>query len=141
MKRFAAPIVTVYDRYHYACCERILGPYIQERMIALEEQIRNPSPDYKEPNTCLQWTINEASKSWHRSEWTPANIAKRVIVFIIVTFQVTAIAVTNTLFDIAASPDGQVSLEKLREEAAATADSLEGGWNLDPAGPTKDDQN
>lgn len=86
-------------------------------MDALERQTKSPSPDYVEPNTSLQWTINEAFRCWDRSEWTPSKLASRIIVFVIVTFQVTAIALTNTLFDIAASSDAQKWLQKLREES------------------------
>jgi cytochrome P450 len=131
LKPVIAPIVTIGDRYHYSICEKILRPYIAERMRALERQMEDPSPNYSEPNTSLQWTVNEAYRCWDRSEWTPAKLASRIIVFIIVTFQVTAIALTNAIFDTAASPNAQSFFSKLREESEREFDAEGGTWTLE----------
>ena len=75
--------------------------------------------------------MNEAYRCWGRSEWTPAKLSSRIIVFIVVTFQVTAIALTNTIFDIAASPNAEAFFAKLREESEREFAPECGTWSLE----------
>ncbi|KAI1385636.1 cytochrome P450 [Hypoxylon trugodes] len=118
LKPVVGPIFTLYDRLLYYRCSRYLKPIIHERL----ERLRNPSPHDKSasPNDYIQWAIGHAltKPTINPLELDPRVIACRFSVLAFAAIQSSVITLTNTLFDIASSPECTTSIAYMRKEVA-----------------------
>ncbi|KAI1412065.1 cytochrome P450 [Hypoxylon sp. FL1857] len=120
LKPLIAPIFTLYDRIQYHRCSRFILPTIHARL----GRLRNPESEEKLysplPNDYIEWAIDHAlAKSVvNPLELDPRVIACRFSVLSFAAIQSSVITLTNTLFDLAASPDCAISLSSMHDEVA-----------------------
>ncbi|KAI2635828.1 cytochrome P450 [Hypomontagnella submonticulosa] len=118
LKPLVAPIFTLYDYIQYQKCCRFIMPIIQQRL----SQLRDPEPGgklYSQPsNDYIQWAIDHALAKpvINRMELDPRVLACRFSVLAFAAIQSSVITLTNTLFDLAASPECIASLTSMRDE-------------------------
>ncbi|KAI0381267.1 cytochrome P450 [Hypomontagnella monticulosa] len=118
LKPLVAPFFTLYDYIQYQKCCRFIMPIIHERL----SQLRNPEPQEKTrsqpPNDYIQWAIDHALSKpvINPMELDPRVMACRFSVLAFAAIQSSVITLTNTLFDLAASPACGASLACMREE-------------------------
>ncbi|OTA79575.1 hypothetical protein M434DRAFT_381859 [Hypoxylon sp. CO27-5] len=118
IKPLVAPIFTLHDRIQYHRCSRFIMPIIHDRLSCL----RNPEPEEKLcshfPNDYIQWAIDHALSKTpvNPVELDPRVIACRFSVLSFAAIQSSVITLTNTLFDLAASPESATSLASMRDE-------------------------
>ncbi|KAI1139327.1 cytochrome P450 [Hypoxylon sp. FL0543] len=118
LKPLVAPIFTLYDRIRYYQCSRYIMPIIRDRL----RNLGNPDTEEKMytpfPNDYIQWAIDHALAKPVVNPWEldPRVIACRFSVLSFAAIQSSVITLTNTLFDLAASPDCATSLASMRDE-------------------------
>ncbi|KAI0096813.1 cytochrome P450 [Hypoxylon sp. NC0597] len=120
LKPLVAPIFTLYDRIQYYRCSRFIMPIIHDRLRRMRNCEAQEKLDSHFPNDYIQWAIDHAlAKSVVNSiELDPRVIACRFSVLSFAAIQSSVITLTNTLFDLAASPECATSLASMRDEVA-----------------------
>ncbi|KAI1260236.1 cytochrome P450 [Xylariaceae sp. FL1019] len=119
LKPLVGPVFTLYDRVLYMRCRGFLMPVISERLDLLRDpDIAKTPEDATPPNNYVQWSIDHAlAKSViDPIELDPRVIASRFSVLAFAAIQSSVITLTNTLFDLAASPNCISWLASMREE-------------------------
>ncbi|KAI1746961.1 cytochrome P450 [Xylaria castorea] len=120
LKPIVGPIFTLLDYILYRRCRSFLMPIIRERL----DRLRNPDiekvslVDSTIHNDFIQWSIDHAVAKpvVNPVELDPRVIAARFSVFAFAAIQSSVITLTNTIFDLAASPECAKSLEAMHEE-------------------------
>jgi cytochrome P450 len=127
LKPFVAPMFTCYDYIQYKRCSNFIMPIIKERLAhaALGDREKLPLSDDKPPNDYVQWAIEHAlaKPTVNPMELDPGVIACRFSVLCFAAIQSSVITLTNTLFDLAASPDCKESLSMMHDEVAKESDN------------------
>ncbi|KAI0148651.1 cytochrome P450 [Xylariaceae sp. FL1272] len=119
LKPLVGPILTLYDRILYMRCRGFLMPLIRERLDRLRDpDVAKAPEDTIAPNDYVQWSIDHALAKpvINPAELDPRVIASRFSVLAFAAIQSSVITLTNTLFDIAASPNCASWLASMREE-------------------------
>jgi cytochrome P450 len=80
----------------------------------------NPQNDY------IEWAITHAESHWDPEELSPSVIARRLACLCFAAIQSSVISLTNTLFDVASSPDCAAWLDAMRAEAQREIDAAAG---------------
>ncbi|KAI0835933.1 cytochrome P450 [Hypoxylon sp. FL0890] len=118
LKPLVAPIFTLYDRIQYHRCSRYIMPIILDRL----NSMKTPEPEEKlysqNSNDYIQWAIDHALAKpvVNPMELYPRVIACRFSVLAFAAIQSSVITLTNTLFDLAASPECATSLTSMHDE-------------------------
>ncbi|KAI1372115.1 cytochrome P450 [Hypoxylon crocopeplum] len=129
LKPLVGPLFTLYDNIQYRRCSRFIMPIINERLerlrkLDLQEKEYSPSP-----NDYVQWAIDHAVAKpiINPMELDPGVIACRFAVLSFAAIQSSVITLTNTLFDLAASPECAASLASMRDEVSRETISAPAG--------------
>ncbi|KAI1344443.1 cytochrome P450 [Xylariaceae sp. FL0016] len=132
LQPFVAPFFTFYDRIQYWRCSRFLMPIIHERL----DRMRNleKSAESQPPNDYVQWALDHALSKpvINPAELDISLISIRFSVLTFAAVQSSVITLTNALFDLAASPHGTASLDRMRDEVAfetASTDKKQTPWS------------
>ncbi|KAH8166832.1 hypothetical protein CIB48_g1375 [Xylaria polymorpha] len=120
LKPIVGPIFTLFDYILYRRCRSFLMPIIRERL----DRLRNPDTekfpleDSEVHNDFIQWSIDHAVARpvVNPVELDPRVIAARFSVLAFAAIQSSVITLTNTMFDLAASPECAASLASMHEE-------------------------
>ncbi|OTA98873.1 hypothetical protein M426DRAFT_28032 [Hypoxylon sp. CI-4A] len=116
LKPLAGPILTLYDRLQYYRCSKFIMPIIHDRL----KLLKYPEPEEKceTPNDYIQWAIDHALAKpvVNPMELDPHVIAIRFSILAFAAIQSSVITLTNTLFDLAASPNSLTSQVVMRDE-------------------------
>ncbi|KAI1822227.1 cytochrome P450 [Xylaria intraflava] len=120
LQPIVGPIFTVYDYILYLRCRSYLMPTIHERLDRLQktDTEEQSSKTQTPPNDYVEWAIGHAlaKPAVNPAELDPRVIAARLAVLAFAMIQSSVITLTNTIFDIAASPQCAESLASMREE-------------------------
>ncbi|KAH8668751.1 cytochrome P450 [Xylariales sp. PMI_506] len=125
-KPFFAPFVIIYDYVQYLKCSRYIMPIIKQRLAQLDSEEK--LLDSKPPNDYIQWAINHALSKRAPIELDPRVIACRFSVLCFAAIQSSVITLSNTLFDLAASPECATSLTAMHDEVRRVA-SADPTWS------------
>lgn len=79
-------------------------------------------------NDYIQWSLRHAATNPDPYESTPEMISRRLAVLSFAAIQSSVITITNTLFDMLASPYAKSNLEKLRKEVYTELSKEQGAW-------------
>ncbi|CAJ2509309.1 Uu.00g143350.m01.CDS01 [Anthostomella pinea] len=120
LKPVVAPVFTLYDYIQYRRCSTYLMPIIRERLDRLRDTDKPTLGESKSPNDYVQWAIDHALAKpvVNPMELDPRVIACRFSVLSFAAIQSSVITLTNTLFDLAASPMCTATLSQLHDEVA-----------------------
>ncbi|KAK8140140.1 hypothetical protein PG984_000206 [Apiospora sp. TS-2023a] len=137
LKPVLAPFVSGADYLRYKKCARYILPTIKERLETLKNRDKLPVFDPSNPpSDYIQWAIDHAvqKEGLESRELESRVIATRFAILCFAAIQSSVITLTNTVFDIASSPDCASSLDTMRDEvlhetAAATAASTGPLWS------------
>ncbi|KAF1989191.1 cytochrome P450 [Aulographum hederae CBS 113979] len=129
LRPFASPFLMAYDYFHYRKIAKHIFPIVKERTPQFHAGMDYKNSDYSQHNDYIQWALHDAYSHDDPEERTPELISKRLAVLSFAAIQSSIITITNTLFDIAASPDALSIQSALREETASkTQDSSNFAW-------------
>ncbi|KAH8886988.1 cytochrome P450 [Thozetella sp. PMI_491] len=135
LKPLFSPVLTFYDHLQYATLSEFVLPLIDERLEQLGyKEERLPLHDQRKPNDYFQWAIDHALTHWDSLELTSRVIACRLACLCFAAIQSSIISITNTLFDIASSPNCADYMNMLREEDITTATARRLGHGSSPWG-------
>ncbi len=121
LKPVLGPVITAYDTFHYRRLSRMIEPMVEERLLTTISSVGLKNQQRCQPNDYIQWALIEASNHGEQVKHMPGMIAKRLAVLGFAAIQSSALTITNTLLDIAASPDSLAIQTALRTEAKASA--------------------
>ena len=136
------PIVTIYDRWQYMGCAKLVIPLINERLGQLNDERlpvvdqkapvscflferlllhadgwqSGPAADYGRQNDYFQWAIMHGLAHWDPLELSASVLARRLACLCFAAIQSSVITMTNTLFDLASSPECGAWLDAMRTE-------------------------
>ncbi|RYC56089.1 hypothetical protein CHU98_g10114 [Xylaria longipes] len=135
LKPIVGPIFTLFDYILYRRCRSFLTPIICDRL----DRLRNPDKEklpLEDPtlhNDFIQWSIEHAVAKpvVNPVELDPRVIAARFSVLAFAAIQSSSITLTNTIFDLAASPDCTESLESMHQEVFSETKAADEpkGWS------------
>ncbi|KAI1122772.1 cytochrome P450 [Nemania abortiva] len=113
LRPIVGPIFTVFDYILHQRCKRFIMPIIRARL----DRLRNPAAPQ---NDFVQWAIDHALAKpiVNPVELDARVLAARFAVIAFAAIQSSVITLTNTLFDLAASPACAESLALMRDEVA-----------------------
>ncbi|KAI0486735.1 cytochrome P450 [Xylaria cf. heliscus] len=131
LKPIVGPIFTLFDYILYRRCRRFLMPIIYERLERLKnsDAEKTPLEDPTLHNDFIQWSIDHAVAKpvVNPVELDPRVIAARFSVLAFAAIQSSVITLTNTIFDLAASPECAASLASLHEEVVCETRAVDSG--------------
>ncbi|TRX92552.1 hypothetical protein FHL15_006479 [Xylaria flabelliformis] len=140
LKPIVGPIFTLFDYILYLRCKSILMPTIRERL----HQLRTPDTGkllvegQTTHNDFIQWSIDHAVSKpvVNPVELDPRVIAARFSVLTFAAIQSSVITLTNTIFDLAASPECVESLEAMHDEVVCEIGAADNpkGWSKKAVG-------
>ncbi|KAI0460595.1 cytochrome P450 [Xylaria acuta] len=135
LKPVVGPIFTLFDYILYRRCRSFLMPIIRERLDRLSspDTEKLPLEDPALQNDFIQWSIDHAVARpvVNPVELDPRVIAARFSVLAFAAIQSSVITLTNTIFDLAASPECAESLGSMHEEAVRETGAADEpkGWS------------
>ena len=115
------PLITLPNRYHTHKIRTILRPEIQRRL-------QYSTDDEDAPNDFLQWFINYAREKLEAEESTPPFISDRIGTINFAAIHTTTFSAVNTLYDILSSPDKDMMLSMVQDEAEEVLAAGGGQW-------------
>ncbi|KAH9904308.1 cytochrome P450 [Xylariomycetidae sp. FL2044] len=118
LKPIVGPVFTLYDYFLYLRCRYFIMPIIRDRLAHLRRSDKSQDTDSKPADDYIQWAIDHALAKpvINPMELDPRVISCRFSVLAFAAIQSSVITLTNTLFDLAASPTCTATLTALREE-------------------------
>ena len=126
LKPVLGPVITAFDAFHYWRLSRMIKPLVEERLLTMVSSVGAKEHQRSQPNDYIQWALIEAANYGEQVKHMPDMIAKRLAVLGFAAIQSSALTMTNTLLDIAASPESLTIQAALRTEAQINAERTDG---------------
>jgi cytochrome P450 len=125
LKPLVGPLFTARDHMHYRRIKSFIAPLYQERAARLvglgpDATLENMKKSPSEPEDYIQWTLRDALRHGENPYDPDDMVSERLAVTSFTAIQSSAITITNTLVDIAATPNSVGVQEELRAEVTTT---------------------